>query len=332
VAWKKSTRGLREKMKKEIQIAVLIPCYNEGLAIAEVVTDFRSSLPEATIFVYDNNSSDDTMQRAAEAGAIVRSEKRQGKGNVVCRMFADIDADVYLLVDGDGTYDAAQARQLVDVLLAGPCDMVNGKRVESIAEVKKAAAAYRPGHRLGNIVLTGMVGAMFSRQFSDMLSGYKVFSRRYVKSFPALSTGFEIETQLTVHALQMGMAVAEVETAYGERCEGSSSKLNTWRDGFRILRTIVQLVKNERPLQFFSSIAALMGLLSMLLFWPVLGAYLQTGLVPRFPTLVVVTGLALGALSSLLSGVLLEAVTVSRREVRRLHYLSLPATASEKRE
>jgi glycosyltransferase involved in cell wall biosynthesis len=310
-------------MSYQPDIAVLIPCYNEGAAIAPVVAAFRRSLPAARIYVYDNNSSDDTQAQARAVGAIVRSESRQGKGNVVCRMFADIDADVYVLVDGDGTYDAAQAPQLVAKLLSGPFDMVNGRRVET------AQKNYRPGHRLGNALLTGLVAAVFSRQFTDMLSGFKLFSRRYVKSFPAQSQGFEIETQLTVHALQMGMAVAEVDTLYIDRMEGSTSKLSTWKDGFRILKTIVRLVKNERPFEFFGGIAALLALAAAVLFSPILVGYLQTGLVPRFPTLIVATGLGISALLSLLTGLLLEAVTLAKRETRRLSYLAIPAFYGE---
>lgn len=305
-------------MTIEPKIAVMIPCYNEGAAIASVVNGFRQSLPTARIYVYDNNSSDDTIEQARAAGAIVRTETRQGKGNVVCRMFADIEADVYVMADGDGTYDATKARQLVDKLLSGPYDMVNGRRVET------AKRNYRPGHRLGNAVLTGLVGVLFKRQFDDMLSGYKLFSRRYVKSFPAQSQGFEIETELTVHALQMGMAVAEVDTLYSDRMEGSISKLNTWRDGFRILNTIVRLMRNERPFEFFSAIGAAFALLAAGLFGPILVDYLQTGLVPRFPTLILITGVGVCAALSVLSGVLLEAVTTSRREIRRLRYLSIP--------
>ncbi len=305
-------------MSTEPRIAVMIPCYNEGAAISSVVEGFSRALPMARIYVYDNNSSDDTIERARIAGAYVRTETRQGKGNVVCRMFSDIDADVYVMADGDGTYDSAQAPQLVDTLLSGPYDMVNGRRMET------AKKNYRPGHRIGNAVLTGLVGILFKRQFSDMLSGYKLFSRRDVKSFPAQSKGFEIETELTVHALQMGMAVAEVDTPYSDRAEGTSSKLNTWRDGFRILKTIVRLVKNERPFEFFGMVGAALILIAAVLFGPILVGYLQTGLVPRFPTLILITGMGICAVLSFFAGMLLEAVTRSRQEVRRLAYLSIP--------
>jgi len=305
-------------MTIEPKIAVMIPCYNEGSAVASVVNGFRQSLPTARIYVYDNNSSDDTIDQARAAGAIVRTETRQGKGNVVCRMLADIEADVYIMVDGDATYDASQARHLVDKLLSGPYDMVNGRRVET------AKKNYRLGHRLGNVALTGLVGLLFRRQFDDMLSGYKLFSRRYVKSFPAQSQGFEIETELTVHALQMGMAVAEVDTLYSDRMQDSISKLNTWRDGFRILRTIVRLMKNERPFEFFGAIGATLGMISSILFGPILFNYLQTGLVPRFPTLILITGMGVCSALSVLSGVLLEAMAISKLEMRRLRYLSIP--------
>jgi glycosyltransferase involved in cell wall biosynthesis len=300
------------------KIAVMIPCYNEEKSITSVINGFRQSLPTACIYVYDNNSTDNTIEQALAAGAIVRIEEKQGKGNVVSRMFADIDADAYVMVDGDGTYDASQAHQLVDKLLTGPYDMVNGKRVET------AAKNYRLGHRLGNAVLTGLVGLLFSRRITDMLSGYKIFSRRYVKSFPAQPKGFEIETELTVHALQMGMATTEVETKYRDRMEGSVSKLNTWTDGFRILKTIIRLMKNERPFEFFTVIGAMIALVATLFFNPIFINYLQTGFVPRLPTMVLISGLGVCSLLSILTGVLLEAITQSKREVRRLHYLSIP--------
>ncbi len=305
-------------MSNNVDIAVLIPCYNEAMAIADVVRAFKRELPEAKIYVYDNNSTDGTADCAAQAGAIVRTERMQGKGNVVCRMFADIEADVYVMVDGDGTYDAAFARPLIQKLLSNPCDMVNGKRVETEVE------NYRPGHRMGNALLTGMVRHIFNRGFTDMLSGYKVFSRRYVKSFPALSQGFEIETQLTVHALDMRMAVAEIDTPYGNRPEGSTSKLNTWRDGWRILLTIVRLMKNERPLEFFCGLGVLLAIFSTILFWPIAVAYIETGLVLRVPSLVVITGLMVCSILSILTGVILDAVALSKHEIRRLNYLAIP--------
>ena len=300
-------------------VAVLIPCYNEASAIGQVVSDFRTALPDATIYVYDNNSSDDTRRVAAEAGAIVRSESQQGKGHVVRRMFADVEADVYLLVDGDATYDATCARQMIAELQGGPLDMVNGARVSN-ADVK-----HRPGHQFGNRLLSGLVAWIFGDRFKDMLSGYKVFSRRYVKSFPALSSGFEIETELTVHALELGMPVAEVPTPYAERAAGTESKLSTVRDGLRILKTIGVFIKEERPLQFFSLLAGLLASLSLVLAWPILTTYLATGLVPRLPTAILATGLMLIAALSFTVGLILDTVTRGRREAKRMRYLGISA-------
>jgi glycosyltransferase involved in cell wall biosynthesis len=300
-----------------INVAVLIPCYNESLTIGEVVRDFRTKLPNAMIYVYDNNSSDETAKIAAHEGAVVRSESLQGKGYVVSRMFSEIEADVYLLCDGDATYDVASAPELIHCLLSGQHDMVCGSRVD------KAVGAYRPGHRWGNLVLTGLVAAIFGRQFRDMLTGYRVFSRRFVKSFPVLSSGFEIETQLTVHALEMQMRVAEVPTPYFERPPGSESKLSTFKDGWRILRTIFFLVKEERPLAFFSVGFLLLISISLMLAFPVVREYMATGLVPRFPTAILSTGLALLAFLSLSSGLILDTVSHGRREVKRLFYLAL---------
>jgi glycosyltransferase involved in cell wall biosynthesis len=307
------------------RIAVLIPCYNEEVAIPGVVRAFRAALPDATIYVYDNNSRDRTRQAAAEAGAVVRGEPLQGKGNVVRRMFADIEADAYVLVDGDGTYEAAAAPAMVRMLLDEHLDMVTGVRVTPEAQ---AAAAYRPGHQFGNAVLTGMVRFVFGDRISDMLSGYRVFSRRFVKSFPALAEGFETETEFTVHALQLRMPVGEIRTAYGERPRGSTSKLNTWRDGFRILRTIINLVKGERPLAFFSACGAVLMLLAFGLFLPVLLEYLRTGLVPRLPTAVVSTGLGLAGLLAFACGLILDTVTRGRREAKRIAYLAIPGPGS----
>jgi glycosyltransferase involved in cell wall biosynthesis len=298
-------------------VAVLIPCYNEQAAIAEVVADFRRALPSAVIYVYDNNSTDDTSKIAARAGAIVRREPLQGKGHVVRRMFADIEADAYVLVDGDGTYDAASATRMVELLLDDSLDMVNGARVAATGN------AYRPGHAFGNRLLTGTVAFIFGNRIRDMLSGYRVLSRRFVKSFPALATGFETETELTVHALELRLPMAEVDTPYRDRPAGSASKLRTFRDGFRILRTIVLLVKEERPLRFFSSVGALSALSSLILAWPLLIDYLETGLVPRFPTAILSTGLMLLAFMSVVAGLVLDTVTLGRRELKRLHYLGL---------
>lgn len=299
------------------RIAVLIPCYNEAEAIEGVVKDFAAALPSATIYVYDNNSTDETKVRAARAGAIVRTETFQGKGNVMRRMFADIEAEAYVLVDGDGTYDAASAAVMVDTLLANSLDMVNGSRVPV------STLAFRPGHVFGNKLLTGTVAAIFGNRIKDMLSGYRVFSRRFVKSFPALASGFETETELTVHALELRLPIAEIQTPYRDRPPGSKSKLNTFRDGFRILRTIVYLVKEERPMQFFSLLALALLIASLALGWPVVATYIETGLVPRLPTAVLAVGTMILAAVSFIAGLILDTVTLSRREMKRLHYLGL---------
>lgn len=308
-----------------LRTAVLVPCHNEEAAIGAVVRDFRDALPAAAIYVYDNNSSDRTRDVAAAAGAIVRAENHQGKGFVVRRMFADIEADIYVLVDGDGTYDASAVPQLIDMLRAGPLDMVNGARVS------EAEVSHRPGHAFGNRLLSGLVRKIFGDRFRDMLSGLKVFSRRFVKSFPAMSAGFEIETELTVHALELAMPVAEVETRYFERAEGSASKLNTFRDGARIIRTIAVLVKEERPLQFFSVLAAAMAVVSVVLAVPLLVTYLETGLVPRFPTAILSTGIMILAVLSFTAGMILDTVTRGRREAKRMHYLAVPAVGNRGR-
>lgn len=305
---------------QSLKIAVLIPCYNEEVAIGQVVRDFATALPSAEIFVYDNNSNDRTVEVAREAGATVRSEPLQGKGNVVRRMFGDIEADLYVLVDGDDTYHAPSAPKMIGELLDHQLDMVNGLRVTQIKE------AYRPGHRFGNVMLTSMVALIFGNRLSDMLSGFRVFSRRFVKSFPALSAGFEIETELTVHALELRMKFKEFSTPYKDRPEGSVSKLNTYRDGFRILKTIINLVKEERPFRFFSAIGALLGVLSLVLVWPVLVEYVATGLVPRLPTAVLSSAIMLLAFLSLMCGLILDTVTLGRREMKRIAYLSLPHT------
>ncbi|MBE9606819.1 glycosyltransferase [Acetobacteraceae bacterium H6797] len=301
------------------RIAVLVPCHNEAVAIPAVIADFRSALPSATIYVYDNNSTDGTAEVAARAGAVVRQERLQGKGNVVARMFADIEADLYLLVDGDDTYPAAAAPEMIALLLRERLDMVTGARV-SVEE-----GAYRPGHRLGNLMLTGMVSIVFGNRVSDMLSGYRVFSRRFVKSFPALSSGFETETELTVHALELRLPVGEMPVPFKERPSGSESKLRTFRDGFRILGTIISLIKRERPLPFFGAIAGVLALISLALFLPVLSQYLVTGLVPRMPTFLASVAAGLMAMLSLSCGLVLETVTRGRREAKRIAYLSISA-------
>lgn len=299
-------------------IAVLIPCLNEATAIPKVIADFRSSLPTATIFVYDNGSSDDTMERSRAAGAVTRIEPLRGKGNVVRRMFADIEADVFVLVDGDDTYDAGVAAQLVDTLLKNCLDMVNGARRTT------AQDAYRPGHRFGNRVLTGMVATFFGSRIIDLLSGYRVFSRRFVKSFPALASGFEIETELSVHALQLRMPLAEVLTTYKERPRGSISKLKTYKDGFRIFRTIIYLIKEEKPFAFFSFIALLLGALSLALGLPVVIEFTQTHLVPRLPTALLAAAVAILSFLSFACGLILDTVSRGRVESKRLAYLSIP--------
>ena len=307
------------------RIAVLIPCYNEEVAIPRVVRAFRAALPGATVYVYDNNSRDRTRQVAAEAGAVVRAEPMQGKGHVIRRMFADVEADVYLLVDGDDTYDADAAPAMIDQLVENRLDMVTGVRVT------EAAAAYRPGHRLGNRVLTGAVRAVFGNRITDMLSGYRVFSRRFVKSFPATATGFETETEFTVHALELHMPVGERATAYRERPPGSQSKLNTWRDGFRILGAIALLIRRERPLPFFAVVAGALFAAAVILAIPLFQTFWATGLVPRLPTAVLCTGLVLLSFLSLACGLILETVTRGRLEAKRIAYLAIPAPAAPDR-
>ena len=302
-----------------LRVAVLIPCYNEEVAVPKVVAAFRAALPGAVIYVYDNNSRDRTAERAREAGAVVRTERLQGKGNVVRRMFADIEADAYVLVDGDDTYDAAAAPEMLRLLVEQRLDMVNAARVTEIT------AAYRRGHRMGNAVLTGIVAWIFGDRITDMLSGYRAFSRRFVKSFPALAAGFETETEFTVHALALDMPVGEIETAYRERPPGSSSKLRTYADGLRILRTILLLVKEEEPLRFFALCGALLLLLGLGFGTPVVLQFMHTGLVPRLPTAVLATGFVLLAFLSFGIGLVLDSVARGRKEAKRIAYLSIPA-------
>jgi glycosyltransferase involved in cell wall biosynthesis len=307
------------------RIAVLVPCYNEEAAIATVVADFRAALPDAAIFVFDNNSTDRTTEVARKAGAEVFQVKHQGKGFVVRRMFTDVEADIYVLVDGDATYDAASAERMIARLLEERLDMVVGSRVH------RDKAAYRAGHRTGNRMLTAFVAEVFGPTFNDMLSGYRVFSRRFVKSFPMLSAGFEIETELTVHALELGLAVAEIDTPYYARPEGSASKLSTWRDGLRILATIIRLYRAERPLAFFTGIGLALGIASIGFAVPILVTYLETGLVPRLPTAVLSTGLMVLAFLSIAVGLVLDTVTRGRREMKLLAYLSHRAPGEERR-
>jgi len=300
------------------RIAVLIPCYNEAVAIPRVIAAFRAALPTARLYVYDNNSRDETVAVARAAGAVVRTETLQGKGHVVRRMFADIEADAYVLVDGDDTYDAAAAPAMVRRLFAERLDMVTGVRISEIAE------AYRPGHRLGNAMLTGMVRVIFGDRISDMLSGYRVFSRRFVKSFPALAGGFETETEFTVHALELMLPVGEVPTAYKDRPAGSVSKLRTYSDGWRILQAIIALVKREKPLPFFGGIALALAALALLLGAPVVWTFLATGLVPRLPTAVLAMGLMVLGFLALACGLILDTVTRGRLEAKRTAYLAIP--------
>lgn len=306
----------------EASVAVVIPCFNESAAIGDVVRSFRAALPGARIYVFDNNSSDDTKRLAAQAGAIVRAETRQGKGNVVRRMFADVDAEIYVLVDGDGTYDAAAAPELIARLVEGEHDMVVAARRPVEAD------SYRRGHALGNRVLTGMVRIVFGKEITDLLSGYRVLSHRFVKSFPALSSGFEIETELGVHALELGIPFCEVETPYFARRGGSSSKLATFGDGWRILLAIVQLVKGERPLAFFATLAVLLAIPALIIGVQLWIEFVETGLVPRFPSAILATGLMLSAFLSLVCGLVLDTVTRGRQEMKRLAYLGLRSFAA----
>jgi len=310
----------------ESKVAVILPCYNEEAAIGQTVAAFRAALPGALIYVYDNNSRDRTVEVAREAGAIVRSERMQGKGNVVRRMFADVDADIYVMADGDATYDAAAAPAMIDKVLSEGLDMVVGTRIH------EAADAYRRGHVLGNRAMTGLLARLFGRSFTDIFSGYRVFSRRFVKSFPVLSAGFEIETEISVHALELKMPVGEVETRYLARPEGSASKLSTYRDGFRIARTILTLYRIEKPMLFFGWVAGLLGLLALILAVPLAITYAQTGLVPRFPTAVLATGLVILSALGLFAGLILDTVVRGRREMRRLAYLAVPGPLSQPRQ
>jgi len=306
-------------MKKDLSIAVIIPCYNEEITINKTIRSCQNALPTASIYVYDNNSSDRTIQIAKSAGAIVRTENLQGKGNVVRRMFADVEADIYVMIDGDDTYDMTNTQELIDILICDNLDMLNGRRVTNIK------SAYRRGHRLGNRLLTNAVSMMFDNQLNDLLSGYRIFSRRFVKTFPAMARGFEIETELTVHALELRMPVAEYDVNYSDRPEGSVSKLRTYQDGFRILKTIAALVREERPMAFFGGAFILLVSLSLLLAWPVFSTYLETGLVPRFPTAILSTGLMLLGFLNIACGLILDTVTLGRREVKRIAYLRYTA-------
>ena len=314
-----------EKLSRptRLSVAVLIPCYNEELAVAEVIAGFRASLPDATVLVYDNNSSDRTRQIAGSAGAVVRNETQQGKGHVVRRMFADIEADIYVLVDGDNTYDPATAPVMVRQLTEHRLDMVTAMRLPAGHD------AFRPGHRIGNRVLSFLVCRVFGNRVSDVLSGYRVFSRRFVKSFPALATGFETETEFTIHALELRMPIGELITQYRGRVPGSRSKLHTVSDGIRILRTIMKLVKQERPLQSFGLTGAAFLTVGLALGLPVVLQFLHSGVVPRLPTALLATGLVLAASLSFVCGFVLEQVARGRQELKRLAYLSIPAIGSD---
>jgi glycosyltransferase involved in cell wall biosynthesis len=318
-------RLTRSAADSRLDIAILVPCYNEERAIAKVVADFRAALPNTPVYVYDNNSRDNTVAAAKEAGAVVRRETHQGKGYVVRRMFNDIEADVYVLVDGDATYDAPSAPAMIEKLIDDRLDMVVATRVDQDVQ------AYRRGHRTGNWLLTGFVAHIFGHAFTDILSGYRVFSRRFVKSFPILSGGFEIETELTVHALELELPVGEVATPYYSRPSGSVSKLNTWHDGFRILWTVFRLYRVERPLPFFGAVGIALVVMSIGLAIPILVTYLQEGLVPRLPTAVLATGLVLLGFLSIAVGLILDTVTRGRREAKLMAYLALRAPGEERR-
>jgi len=306
---------------KNRSIAVLLPCYNEVAAIAGVIADFRSALPSAAIYVYDNNSTDGTADAAEKAGAIVRRESYQGKGNVVRRMLADIDADIYVLADGDATYDTSAAGRLIDALVSGNLDMVIGTRKGGGAE------AYRLGHQWGNRLFNRIVTHLFGNAFTDILSGYRVLSRRFAKSFPVTSSGFEIETELCVHALDLKIATAEIELPYGARPEGSESKLRTYHDGARILWTILMLYKELKPFSFYGAGGIALMLASLGLGAPLITTFLETGLVPRFPTAILATGIMQLGFLSLGCGAVLDSVAQGRREAKRMRYLDLKSVA-----
>ncbi|MBF0817249.1 glycosyltransferase [Microbacterium paludicola] len=297
-------------------IAAIVPCYNEALAIAKVVADLKAAVPEMVVYVYDNNSTDGTGDIAREAGAIVRREERKGKGNVVRRAFADVEADIYVMIDGDDTYDAAALPEMIRVLREGPYDHVLGVRSQ------KTDTAYRPGHELGNRGFNWLVGSVFGTNVSDMLSGYRVMSRRFVKSFPAASREFEIETELTVHVMSIRVPHTELTVGFKDRPAGSESKLRTYHDGFRILALIGQLIRHERPLLFYGLFGTLLALLGIAFGVPVIVEYLETGLVPRLPTALLALGFVLFGALSWVIGLVLDGVLRSRREMSRLTYLT----------
>ncbi|MEJ5125684.1 glycosyltransferase family 2 protein [Comamonas sp. MYb21] len=318
------------RLYRNQRIAVILPCHNEELTVRPVVEGFRQALPEAEIYIFNNLSTDRTAEIAVEVGAHLCNVHLKGKGNVVRRMFADVDADIYVMADGDATYHAPSARKLIDMLIDEQLDMVVGARVEAEPEPGDTGVTYRPGHRWGNKLLTGTVQQIFGGSFRDMLSGYRVFSRRYVKSFPAHSQGFEIETELNVHALELRMPCTEVDTPYGARPEGSASKLSTYRDGWRILKTIGRLVVSEKPLQFFGWLGAALALVAIALAIPIVMEYSHTGMVRRFPTLGLVSAMVVCGGVSFVTGLILQAITLTRREIKQIAYLASVANTPSK--
>lgn len=307
-----------ETALQDVRVAVLIPCYSEAVTIAQMIEGFRATLPDADIYVYDNNSTDGSADLARRAGAIVRDERRQGKAHVVRRMFADIEADVYLMVDGDATYKSAAAPRLVGELLAGPFDYVNGARVRTSRE------AYRPGHEIGNKLLSEIVAAIFGARSRDVLFGFKAMSRRFAKSFPAMSTGFEIETEILVHALDLDIPMSEIDALYNERPAESVSKLSTFRDGVRILWLISRLIRDMLPLQYFSTIGAMFVIVPVAAGIPVVVTYLETGLVPRLPTALLAVGAMIVGVAAFFTGLILVNVSRGCRETKLLIFLSYP--------
>lgn len=308
----------------DLRIAAIVPCHNEAGAVGKVVADLQTSLPTATVYVYDNNSDDDTSAIARAAGAVVRFEGRQGKGNVIRRAFADIDADVYLLIDGDDTYDAMVAPDLVNELLDGPYDQVTGVRRQ------QSDSAYRSGHALGNRFFNTIVGLIFAHRVQDMLSGYRVFSKRFVRSFPALSRGFEIETELTVHSISARIPQTEMVVGFRDRAEGTESKLRTYRDGQRILRTLLKLAVHERPVPAYGILAGLLALVSLVLGLPIVLEFIDTGLVPRLPTALLASSLVILAVLAMISGMLMDILKKMRDESSRLAYLSWEVVGHER--
>ena len=292
------------------KIAVLIPCYNESKTIEKVVKDFKSVLPEAVIYVYDNNSSDNTAEKAEKAGAVVRHEYMQGKGNVIRRMFREIDAEVYIMADGDDTYPAEYAREMADKVIFKKADMVVGDRLSSTYFTENK----RPFHNLGNTLVRGSINRLFKNNIKDVMTGYRAFSYNFVKTFPVLSQGFEIETEMTIHAVDKNMAVENVIIDYRDRPDGSESKLNTYSDGFKVLKTIIRLYKNYKPRQFFTLFSFLLGIIALIFFVPVFITYIKTGLVPPLPTLVMCGFVVLAAIQSYFSGLILSTIAQKSKQ------------------